>query len=205
MVDQQGALLDPHTWLFTMFKNLVLQGPLVILDLETTGVDPSRNRIVEICVLKVLPDGQRKQHTRRLNPGIPIPADATAVHGISDADVSDMPGFNAIAERLLDFLTGCEFSRQIFVASQHGVQHIDGRQHIALGTVTTGEAKGQLLLDAGRFDGRSRQAIGVRNVVTSVSVTCSLLFSDAGPFRSSQVDNLRSLDIFWRLQAHVKQ
>jgi DNA polymerase III subunit epsilon len=91
-----------------MFTNLLLERPLAILDLETTGIDPARDRIVEISVLKIQPDGRRKQLTHRLNPGIPIPATATAIHGIADADVADKPGFEAIAAQLLDLLDGCD-------------------------------------------------------------------------------------------------
>jgi DNA polymerase-3 subunit epsilon len=65
-----------------MFTHLKLERLLVILDLETTGVDPQKDRIIEICVLRFTPPDQRVRHTRRLNPGIPIPAEATAVHGI---------------------------------------------------------------------------------------------------------------------------
>jgi DNA polymerase-3 subunit epsilon len=92
-----------------MFKNLRLERSLAIIDLETTGVDPARDRIVEISVLKILPDGRRKQLTLRLNPGIPIPAEATAVHGIADADVEGEPGFAAIAAKVLDFIAECDF------------------------------------------------------------------------------------------------
>jgi DNA polymerase-3 subunit epsilon len=71
-----------------MFKNLVLGKPLAIIDLETTGTDPQSDRIVEIGILKVTPDSRRCQRVLRLNPGIPIPPGATAVHGITDADVA---------------------------------------------------------------------------------------------------------------------
>jgi len=91
-----------------MFANLTLERPLAILDLETTGTDPKADRIVEISVLKILPDGQRVQRTRCLNPGISIPAEATAVHGITDADVACEPRFEQVADALLVFLDGCD-------------------------------------------------------------------------------------------------
>jgi DNA polymerase-3 subunit epsilon len=91
-----------------MLRNLTLARPLAVLDLETTGTDPRTDRIVEISVLKILPDGQRLHRTRRLNPGIPIPAAATAVHGISDADVAGEPRFEQLAGGLLAFLDGCD-------------------------------------------------------------------------------------------------
>ncbi len=91
-----------------MLKNLALTRPLAVIDLETTGVNPQTDRIVEACVLKLLPAGGKKQITRRLNPGIPIPAEASAVHGIFDADVAGEPAFAAVAGSLMDLLDGCD-------------------------------------------------------------------------------------------------
>jgi DNA polymerase III subunit epsilon len=91
-----------------MFKNLTLVRPLVVLDLETTGVDTKSDRIVELSVLKVWPDGTRRHHTRRLNPGIPIPLTATAIHGITDADVAGAKRFEEIVDKLLTYLDGCD-------------------------------------------------------------------------------------------------
>jgi DNA polymerase-3 subunit epsilon len=91
-----------------MLNNLPLDRPLAVLDLETTGTDPQKDRIVEISVLKVLPDGRWEHRTRRLNPGMPIPAVATAIHGITDADVAGEPRFEQVAEGLLTFLDGCD-------------------------------------------------------------------------------------------------
>ena len=87
-----------------MFQNLVLVRPLAIVDLETTGTDTQADRIVEVGVLKVFPDGRRDARCRRVNPGVPIPAAASAVHGIHDADVADQPRFEQIAAGLLAFL-----------------------------------------------------------------------------------------------------
>lgn len=84
-------------------SRLRLDRPLCFFDLETTGIDPLRDRIVEISVLRVAPDGSRELCTLRVNPGRPIPPEATAVHGIRDEDVRDSPQFRAVAERLLDF------------------------------------------------------------------------------------------------------
>lgn len=91
-----------------MFKNLTLERPLAVFDLETTGTDVKVDRIVEISVLKIHPDGSRDHRTRRLNPTVPIPAEASAIHGISDADVADAPTFRQIANDLLAFLEGCD-------------------------------------------------------------------------------------------------
>ena len=91
-------------------SELNLKRPVAFFDIESTGIVPQRDRIVEIAVLKVQPDGSQRSTVRRLNPGIPIPAGATAVHGITDADVADCPGFADIAEKLFNYLSDCDFA-----------------------------------------------------------------------------------------------
>ena len=83
---------------------LKLTKPLAVIDLETTGLNVESDRIVEISVLVIRPDGSRVSKTRRVNPGVPIPPEATAVHGIRDADVADEPRFAQIAAGFLEFL-----------------------------------------------------------------------------------------------------
>jgi DNA polymerase III subunit epsilon len=92
----------------TVLKNIRLERPLVVLDLETTGTKVQTDRIVEISLLKLLPDGTNQIKTRRLNPGIPIPAKASAIHGITDADVANEPSFRKIARGLVAHLDGCD-------------------------------------------------------------------------------------------------
>ena len=89
--------------------NLQLKRPIIFFDLETTGVDTSHDRIVEISMVKVGVDGEKQVKTRRINPEMPIPAEATAVHGISDEDVKDEPTFKQIAKSLAQFIEGCDF------------------------------------------------------------------------------------------------
>ena len=89
-----------------MSRELKLSRPLAVFDIESTGVVPQRDRIVELAVLKIYPDGRRQSTVRRLNPQMPIPAGATAIHGISDADVADAPTFSDIA----DLISQCAFS-----------------------------------------------------------------------------------------------
>ena len=72
---------------------LNLKRPIIFFDLETTGIDIARDRIVEIAMVKVMPDGEEIVRTRRINPGMPIPAEATAIHGITDEDEKDGPLF----------------------------------------------------------------------------------------------------------------
>jgi DNA polymerase-3 subunit epsilon len=93
----------------TVLKHLPLTRPLAVLDLETTGINPKDDRIVEISILMLNPDGTANDHrTRRINPTIPIPAEATKVHKITDADVRDAPTFKMMARGIADFLTGCD-------------------------------------------------------------------------------------------------
>ena len=88
---------------------LNLRRPIIFFDLETTGTDTSNDRIVEISMVKVAPDGEKTIKTRRINPQMPIPAEATAVHHITDEDVKDCPTFKQIARSLKQFMEGCDF------------------------------------------------------------------------------------------------
>ena len=92
------------------FRHLVLERPLAVVDLETTGVDPRNDRIVEVGVLKVAPDCGPFRYRRLVNPGIPIPPAAQAVHGIADEDVAEKPRFRAIAPRLARLLADADLA-----------------------------------------------------------------------------------------------
>ncbi len=83
---------------------LHLDKPIVFLDIESTGINIATDRIVEISLLKILPGGNREQKTYRINPGIPIPAESTEIHGITDADVKDAPRFEQLALEIRDFI-----------------------------------------------------------------------------------------------------
>ena len=87
---------------------LNLDKPIVFFDLETTGIDTVNDRIVEICLLKVLPNGNTESKVMRINPTIHIPEQASAVHGIYDADVADCPTFKDAAQDIWDFMKDCD-------------------------------------------------------------------------------------------------
>ncbi len=95
---------------------LNLKRPLAFFDLETTGTDIARDRIVEIAIVKVMPDGtvhtwpaqKGKEHRLLINPGMPIPLEASLVHGIYDDDVKDAPTFEAFAPKLFKYLFDCD-------------------------------------------------------------------------------------------------
>jgi DNA polymerase-3 subunit epsilon len=87
---------------------LNLNRPIAFIDLETTGVNISNDRIVEIAIIKVLPDDTRQVKRKLINPLMPIPAGASDVHGITDEMVKDAPSFKQVANELKQFLDNCD-------------------------------------------------------------------------------------------------
>lgn len=89
---------------------IALDRPLVFMDLETTGLNIQTDRIVEVAIIRVSPGGDVLERERRFNPGIPIPPEATAVHGIRDEDVANEPAFRQAATSLADLLEPCDLA-----------------------------------------------------------------------------------------------
>ena len=89
---------------------LNLKKPMIFFDLETTGTNITRDRIVEISLIKVYPDGREAERTLRVNPTIPIPAEATAIHHITDEDVAGERTFKQIAADLAKSFEGCDIA-----------------------------------------------------------------------------------------------
>ncbi|NJM15038.1 MAG: 3'-5' exonuclease [Bacteroidales bacterium] len=89
---------------------LNLKNPLVFFDLETTGIDITHDRIVELAYLKIYPGGKEASKRHLVNPTIPIPEKVTAIHGIKDEDVKDKPTFSEIAKQLANEFEGCDFA-----------------------------------------------------------------------------------------------
>lgn len=89
---------------------LNLKNPIIFFDLETTGVDVAKDRIVELCYIKVFPNGNEESKTMRLNPERPIPAQASEVNGIYDEDVKDCPTFKEVAQELKQAFTDCDLA-----------------------------------------------------------------------------------------------
>jgi len=89
---------------------LNLKNPLVFLDLETTGINIVKDRIVEIALIKVLPGGKEEEFDLRINPEMPISQEASAVHGIYDEDVKDCPTFKEVARQIIKFIEGCDLA-----------------------------------------------------------------------------------------------
>ncbi len=90
--------------------SLQLNCPLVFLDLETTGINIGTDRIVEIALLKISPDGAQESICMRINPTIPIPIESSRIHGIYDEDVKDAPKFQSVSVKFQEFLKGCDLA-----------------------------------------------------------------------------------------------
>jgi DNA polymerase III subunit epsilon len=89
---------------------LQLKRPIAFIDLETTGVSLSTDRIVEIAIIKLLPDGSRQVKRKLINPQMPIPKVTTDIHGISDEMVKDAPTFKQAANEIKVFIDGCDMA-----------------------------------------------------------------------------------------------
>ncbi len=89
---------------------LNLKNPLLVFDIESTGLNVATDRIVEISALKIMPNGDQELKTRRINPTIPISPEAQEIHGISNEDVADCPTFKEVAKSLAQWMNGCDFS-----------------------------------------------------------------------------------------------
>ncbi len=89
---------------------LQLKKPLAFIDLETTGTNLGTDRIVEIAIVKMLPDGTKSVKRKLINPAIPIPKTASDVHGITDEMVKNAPAFRQVAQELRQMLDGCDIA-----------------------------------------------------------------------------------------------
>jgi len=90
--------------------NLKLEKPIVFFDLETTGLQIAKDRIVEISILKVFPNGNKESKTWLVNPTIPIPKETTVIHGISDDKVASEPTFNELAQEISELIHNCDLA-----------------------------------------------------------------------------------------------
>ncbi len=89
---------------------LNLKKPIVFFDLETTGLDISKDKIVELSYLRIEPNGNQKSESMRLNPEMHIPETSSKIHGITDADVKECPTFKQIASSLSSVFSGCDLA-----------------------------------------------------------------------------------------------
>ncbi len=89
---------------------LILKRPICFFDLETTGVNVAKDKIVEISILKVFPNGNKESKTWLVNPGIPIPPQTTAVHGITDEKVANEPSFKELSKPIHNMIKGADLA-----------------------------------------------------------------------------------------------
>lgn len=82
--------------------------PIAFFDIESTGVNIRADRIIDLTIIKVHPDGRRDTHNFRVNPGIPIPVEVSRIHGIYDADIKDCPPFKSVAKQIADIFEGAD-------------------------------------------------------------------------------------------------
>ncbi len=90
--------------------NLNLKNPLIFFDLETTGINVVSDRIVEISLIKVMPNGEELEKTLRINPTIPIPKETSEIHHIYDEDIKNAPTFKEEAKNIANFIEGCDLA-----------------------------------------------------------------------------------------------
>lgn len=83
---------------------LNLERPLVFFDLETTGVNVGKDKIIEICMIKVMPDGKQEEKTLRINPGVKLSQEVIDITGITDSDLADKPSFKEVAQEIKEFI-----------------------------------------------------------------------------------------------------
>lgn len=110
MNNQIALGFDDNNKPTTHSMNLVLQRPLALIDLETTGVNVASDRIVEIAIVKMMPDGTRQVKRKLINPEMLIPKGASDIHGISNEMVKDAPTFKQAANEIKMFMAGCDIA-----------------------------------------------------------------------------------------------
>jgi DNA polymerase-3 subunit epsilon len=104
LAERTGNIQSANSKIQKRLDNLNIDKPLVFIDIETTGLDKSRDRIIEFSAIKIYPDGNEEHLTLRINPQMPIPKEATAIHGITDKDIVDSPKFYQCAADIRNFL-----------------------------------------------------------------------------------------------------
>lgn len=126
--------------------NLNLKRAIAFFDLETTGLNISKDKIVEIAILKVEADHTESSYVKRINPEIPIPNESSEIHGIYDKDVKDCPTFKEVAKEISDFIGDADLAGynsnkfDIPVLLEHFLSHgiefsMDGRKFVDVQTI----------------------------------------------------------------------
>lgn len=167
---------------------LKLKNPLIFFDLETTGLNVSTDHIIELSFVKLTPKGEKITKTLRLNPGVPIPAESSLFHGISDDDVRDAPSFKQVAKELANFLEGCDLSG--FAIIKFDVPMLVEE---FLRADVEFEIKNRKIIDSQKIF----HLMEKRNLASAYNYYCGKVLEDA---HSAEADTLASLEV---LEAQV--
>ena len=163
---------------------LNLKNPLVIFDLETTGIKISEDRIVEYSFVKINPDQSKEVKTERINPTIPIPHEVSLIHGIYDKDVADAPTFKMVAKNLAKWLEGCDLGG--FNVIKFDVPMLVEE---FLRADVNFEIKNRKLIDAQRFF----HLMEKRNLSAAYKFYCD---KDLDNAHSAEADTLATVEVF---------
>lgn len=163
---------------------LNLKNPIAFFDLEATGTNISTDRIVEISIVKLHPDGQTETLTKRVNPGIPIPLEASLIHGIYDADLVSAPSFKDLARELLQFFGSADLAG--FNVLKYDIPLLTEEFHRA-GLEMPLEKRN--LLDAQKIF----HLMEKRNLTAAYKFYCGKTLDNA---HSAEADTLATLDVF---------
>ena len=164
--------------------SLNLKNPLVIFDLETTGIKVAEDRIVEYSFVKINPDQTKEVITQRINPTIPIPHETSLIHGIYDEDIADAPTFKMVAKNLAKWLEGCDLGG--FNVIKFDVPMLVEE---FLRVDVNFEIKNRKLIDAQRFF----HLMEKRNLSAAYKFYCG---KDLDNAHSAEADTLATVEVF---------
>jgi len=163
---------------------LKLRNPLICFDLETTGINISKDKIIEIAAIKINPDGTRAEKVHRVNPEIPIPKEASLIHGIYDEDIKNEPTFKQLAKELAQFFEGSDLAG--FNILKFDVPLL-AEEFLRVGVDF--EISNKKLLDAQRIFHMMEK----RNLSAAYHFYCNKSLVDA---HSALADTLATIDVF---------
>jgi DNA polymerase III subunit epsilon len=167
---------------------LKLTRPLAFIDLETTGINLSTDRIVEVAIVKLMPDGSRLVKRKLINPEMPIPVSSTEIHGITNEMVKDAPTFKQAANELKQFLENCDLSG--YNSNRFDIPMlVEEFLRIGMDFTTTG----RVMLDVQRIFHQMEQ----RNLTAAYKFYCQKTLEDA---HSAEADATATLEV---LEAQV--
>jgi DNA polymerase-3 subunit epsilon len=164
-------------------KNLQLIKPLAFLDLETTGNNIAKDRIVEIAIIKLHPDGKRETYEKKINPELTIPLEISEIHGIYDIDVIDAPKFQEISKEIKEFLYNCDLAG--YNSNRFDIPLLD--EEFARCDIDI-NIEDRKLIDVQNIFHKMEQ----RNLVAALKFYCNKDLKDA---HSAMADTLATLDV----------